>query len=893
MVKASAPDWIIKTKLAPPKLPEHLLDRPRLLEKFQEQLSYTLSLIHAPAGYGKTILMKQWFDIAAANRMSVCWLSLDDDDNQLEIFSYYLAATLQQAGIAAPPLHILDNNTEEAGTIKLLAAGFINSLAAHPGAVVIFLDDYHKIANRNIGALVRTLAQHAPENLHIVIASRKPADASETRFVSQADLAELTSADLKLTLEEFAALLTTEINPDNLRYVWDRIEGWPIAARIVNHTIAKGLISAEHISNFSGRTSDLGDYISDEIFSSLEEREKTFLLSTCLSSRFNADLANQLCGSGDAYDVLKTLRKMDLFLVALDSDDYWYRYHHLFQQFLNKKMQAEQAAAIPRLRTAAARWFLRNNYPQEAIEQALLSNDFDLAGEIIDAVGLWRLTIQGKISLATAYLNKLPMRVIEQYPSLIVMHIFMHTKAGDIAYAKSQLDRFLAASGGIMHWRGNPIDRQLRDSLSVIVSCLIDTYLDKPITTEVLASTTQLLAGTNPDDAIFLYTLHECLGHHRTEMAEFASALSHHGKSLEAAKKLDSAYAEIYIFFHRAGIYFHTLELDNAEQTLRTAAELIERNYPNDPNLEYALAVYRAVACYLKDDIENAEVKLQHACLESHSGDSWITLYFALFQVKCAIAAFHDNRESLTACIAQAGAIAQERMLTRLSQFARLTEIKFTLLLENPGSDKLKQFSAALDEIDAQRETASLSSFIPSLLWLIRARLLLCQQRFSDADALLTELLNRFGKTRQNQLLLEAMLLKALAAYNLNAPDDARKYCLSATTLGVTTQCKIFHRENARALQPVYQLTLDNCPEPQAAFVKSVLNAADTQQRHGLTEREYLTVRELAKGLSNREIAENICISEDTVKYRLKSVFKKWQVSSRDEAVQKAVRLRL
>lgn len=891
-----APDWIISTKLAPPRLPGYFIDRERLLEKFQENFTFTLSLIHAPAGYGKTVLLKQWYDIAVSGKLTTAWLSLDDDDNELEIFSAYLAAALEKAGLPSPALNAFANRSRASSNISRLAASFINTVSSFDATIFIFLDDYHKIIHQNCNSLIKTIAKHAPENLHLIIASRKTLAFSVESFRASHNFNELSSADLKLTLPEFETLLTTEISPVNLRYVWDRIEGWPIAARIVNHTLETGLISAEDISNFSGKTSDLGDYISDEIFSSLGAEEKSFLLTTCLSSRFNAELADRLCDTGDSYNIIERLKKMDLFLVALDSEDYWYRYHQLFQQYLIKKIQSEHPEKITEIRTASALWFYQNGYFQEAIEQALLSNDFALAGEIIDSIGLWRLTIQGKISLATTYLSKLPVEVIEKYPSLIVMHIFMHTKAGDIGYAKNKRDDFLKKSGNISHWQGKPIDAGLRDCLTIIVTCLIDTYLDKPIDQTALDATYQLVSRISPDDPIFLYTLHECLGHHRTDMAEFDNALAHHQKSLAAAKHLNSPYAEVYIYFHRAEIYFHRLELDQAGQELQQAATIVHSIYKDEPNLGFALSVFQAKACYLQYAIDDAFSALDNSAADINNVDSWITLYLALFEVKVGIEISRHNYTAAMAVLDQAETIAEDRLLIRLTQFAKITRIKLILLQNNRNQEQLNSLLSELETIAGQLE-APLSRLLPSLLLLTKARLLLHLENLEQAEQLLNPLIHEFKKHQQNRLLVEACLLKSLAMYLRDNQDSAREYCQLATALCLGGQYKGSHLENAQLLRPVYQLTAKTAPEPQATFLKEIIKTAAARvynsQRYGLTEREYHTVRELAKGLSNREIAENICVSEDTVKYRLKSIFKKWEVTSRDEAISKAIQLQL
>jgi len=362
---------LIQTKLHRPRVAGELIERPRLLAYLNECSNRPFTLISAPAGYGKTTLLTQWL---AQVPYQVAWLSLDENDNNLIGFlSYFVAAiqTLFPKGCSTT-LNLL--TVAQTPSLDYLTTTLINEIADLPQEFLLVLDDYHFITDKDIHQLISALIQQAPPPLHLVIASRQDAPFSITRLRASQAITEIRMADLRFTLEEVQSYLHlclgAQVSPEIVRILVERTEGWAVGLRLACLSLRDQEDYAGFLETFQGTNRYIMEYLVDEILSRQPQPIQTFLLCTSFLDRFCAPLGDALLEaiatnaeiSGgqeqlSSGEILAQLERDNLFVVSLDQQGEWFRYHHLFEDLLRHKLKAETTPAQrAALHTTASRW---------------------------------------------------------------------------------------------------------------------------------------------------------------------------------------------------------------------------------------------------------------------------------------------------------------------------------------------------------------------------------------------------------------------------------------------------------------------------------------------------------------------------------------------------------
>ncbi|HYN90079.1 MAG TPA: hypothetical protein VER55_16210, partial [Ardenticatenaceae bacterium] len=391
------PALLLATKLYIPPPRPNLVARPRLLARLDAGQQHPLTLISAPAGFGKTTLLSDWIQHRPAEtRWPVAWLSLDEHDNDpLRFWSYVIAALERAHG----PLHV---SLAEIGTAplgsplseQLLPAitAMSNALAGAPGDLTLVIDDYHLIEAPAIHDSLAFLLAHLPPCLHLVIASRTDPPFSLARLRAQGALTELRTADLRFTPAEAASFLREvmglHLAPQELAALEARTEGW-IAGL---HLAALSMQGREDIPGFlaafSGSHLYVLDYLADEVMRRQPEEVQRYLLRTSILDRLNDSLCDAVTGCQGSRSMLARLEQANLFLVPLDDQRRWYRYHRLFADVLRERLQQTEPEQLAELHRRAGAWYARREMAAEAIDHLLAGGDFAGAARLVERAGV-------------------------------------------------------------------------------------------------------------------------------------------------------------------------------------------------------------------------------------------------------------------------------------------------------------------------------------------------------------------------------------------------------------------------------------------------------------------------------------------------------------------------
>jgi LuxR family maltose regulon positive regulatory protein len=396
--------------------------RSRLSERLSRGAESALTLVSAPAGFGKTTLLAEWLAVVAAGGRSVAWLSLDQRDNDPALFWTYVVAALNTGapGDGAGALSHLQppQPPNEAGLVALL-----NDLDAISNDVVLVLDDYHVIDARDVQDGMAFLLEHLPPQIHLVIASRTDPPLPLARLRGRGELAEIRAADLRFTPSEAAAYLNEVmglvLTAADVAALEGRTEGWIAALQLAALSMQGREDTAAFIDGFAGDDRYIVDFLAEEVLQRQPEHVQHFLLQTSILDRLSGPLCDAVTGQDGGKAKLTALERGNLFLVPLDDRRQWYRYHQLFADVLHARLLDEQPDDVPELHRRASGWLEKNGERSEAIRHALAAADFERAADLVElAIPAMRRSRQE--AAVHRWLELLPDEVVRVRPVLRV-----------------------------------------------------------------------------------------------------------------------------------------------------------------------------------------------------------------------------------------------------------------------------------------------------------------------------------------------------------------------------------------------------------------------------------------------------------------------------------------
>ncbi|HYX58782.1 MAG TPA: hypothetical protein VE888_07205, partial [Streptosporangiaceae bacterium] len=413
---------LLETKLHVPRWRRSLVARPRLSERLSRGAESALTLVSAPAGFGKTTLLAEWLAVAAAGGRSVAWLSLDQRDNDPALFWEYLVAALNTAvpGAGAGVLSVLQppQPPNEAGLVALL-----NDLDAISDDVVLVLDDYHVIDARDVQDAMAFLLEHLPPQIHLVIASRTDPPLPLARLRGRGELAEIRAADLRFTPGEAAAYLNEvmglALTAADVAALEGRTEGWIAALQLAALSMQGREDTAAFIDGFAGDDRYIVDFLAEEVLQRQPGHVQQFLLQTSILDRLSGPLCDAVTGQDGGKAKLAALERGNLFLVPLDDRRQWYRYHQLFADVLHARVLDEQPEEVPGLHRRASGWLEQNGEPSEAIRHALAAGDFGRAADLVE-LAIPAMLRSRQEAAVLGWLELLPEEVVRVRPVLSV-----------------------------------------------------------------------------------------------------------------------------------------------------------------------------------------------------------------------------------------------------------------------------------------------------------------------------------------------------------------------------------------------------------------------------------------------------------------------------------------
>ncbi len=398
---------MLATKLFIPPAPAAVVSRARLLERLDSGLDRRLTLISAPAGFGKTTLVSEWLAGCATRNSDVrtAWLSLDEGESEPRRFLDYLVATLQTAapevGMGAARMLA----SPQPPPAEAVVAALLNDVAALPDRLILVLDDYHVVDETSVDDMLAFMLEHLPPCMHLVLLTREDPALPVARLRARGHMTEVRAADLRFTPAEAADFLTRvmglDLSAEDVAALEARTEGWiaglqmaAVALQAMTRQSAVGpdvragrAESAAFIQAFTGSHRFVVDYLMDEVLARQPDGLRDFLLRTSILDRMCGPLCDAITGRDDGARTLEDLERGNLFVIPLDDDRRWYRYHHLFADVLRTRCLADMPGAAPALHGHASAWYEHEGLRGDAIGHAFLAGDLERAADLVELAG--------------------------------------------------------------------------------------------------------------------------------------------------------------------------------------------------------------------------------------------------------------------------------------------------------------------------------------------------------------------------------------------------------------------------------------------------------------------------------------------------------------------------
>jgi len=890
----------MRTKLFRPRSASDVITRTHLIKRLNVALEDEITLVSAPAGFGKTTLLTQW--VQTIDRPNA-WLSLDEHDNELPVFVQSLVASVQTAFPDACGATAALFKAPRILPPDQIAPLLINDLADVPHDVILVLDDYHLIHNHEVHSLLELLVEHLPLQLHLVLICRSDPPLPVARWLAKGRLYELRGSDLRFMPEETEAFLTrmlgSEAAHETAGALNERTEGWAAALRLAALSLRDTSDRAsflEHLDNYTARS--IHSYLVGEILAQQTHEVQEFLEQTSILAQFCAELCAEVMGSDTSHEQVQStldwLERSNLFLIPLDTHQRWYRFHHLFQDLLQQRSQTHNSQEeLATLHTRASAWYARHDLIEEAIRHALLARDSSRATQLVEA-HFFQAFEQERLTLVEHWLHLLPEQQIQGSPLLLTAKAWISQARGQL----KELPRLLTAADQLL---AND-DRDTSDALDPpfkLLRGLMETlwslyYFFSGQAQDSLECARSALVWIPPGEEhmishatyYFVLTI-QATGQEEVALAAVQQALQEQSTSLSSTARLLFAQAYVYLAMGKFPLVEHT-----ARYLLHIAREadlVISQNYAH-----WLLGL----AHYEQNQLDEAAYHFSAVIADQYRAHFWV-----MRDALCGL--------TLTYQAQGLGTQAQEtaRTLLELVQEQHsLSELKVAFAF----CGRLALLQNEVEEASQWLEMAGEQEVRGPLFFLedppmTKVRLLLVkgdEVSIAEGQVLLTQIVQLVETIHNTRKMIQVLALQAWV-YDLQGREaEALDVLERALTLAhpggfmrsfsdLAPLAKLLHelRKHRKARQEVDK-NLDAYLQGILAAIDPVPALAGSQEdllvKEGLeplTRRELQILHLLDTDLTNKEIARELVVTTETVKLHTKHVYRKLSVNNRRAAV--------
>lgn len=931
---------LIKTKLFIPHLLKSLVPRPQLLEKLKEGAQKPLILISAPAGYGKTTLLAEWIDslqkAKSSNSWAICWLSLDASDNDTMRFLAYLTAALEKVN--------LEVSVESQELIRSSDSLFprtpltilLNDLQELDQSILLVLDDYQFIDNPAIHDGITFLLENLPRNAHVVIATRSDPPIPLSRLRARGQLSEIRADDLRFRPAEAARFLNQvfglDLSLEEITKLENRTEGWIAGLQLAGVSMQGRLDIPQFIEAFSGSHRFIMDYLAEEALSRQPLEVQSYLLQTSILDRLNDSLCdfvlnnhfeNQASGSHGSQESpvnqnnkpirLAALESMGLFIVPLDDERVWYRYHHLFADLLRTRLQDTSPTLVPRLHQRASIWYENQGVIEESILHALAADDWENASRLVD-LHMHEYLENGQMTTVLRWFERFPQDELYNKPKLCVQVAEMYSQAGMIDQIDPLLDHAeeivsdLKDGGesrdGLSEFTLSTEEVTVIRSMIPILRGLKAVCSGQP--QRAMDITQAALVSIPEMDLKELAVLYWVQGWAQRSLGNLNLALSLLINGTECATASGATLRDIWTDLGNVTRLVGKLpqSIDILEHSLQDAIDLGVQNQGNLCRDESFLSFLY----YERNQLDQAERYAKRALAHTQ----WWPSHNIIATANVSLAQIMLARNDLDGSLLALQKAEEERKNRLMTPFVHsLVEITWVQVWLKQGNwDLLDRWERKLISIFESKsgrdekidEYLELRLIMLIRLWIERTKQDQKKERYETGLSLLERLETSSRSSGRGNSLTVVLLYKAIILFCKERTNEAFRAldnCFAMAEPGDYMRIFLDIGEYSRDVIHAYlQQSYAIHKKYASKIFKEFRNSQPTEKQkvvlhEMLTPREISILQLLAEGCSNRDMAEQLVISEGTIKFHIHNILGKLDVTNRTQAILKARNLNL
>lgn len=891
------------------------MPRPRLLDTLIEGAGRRLTVIHGPAGFGKTTLAVQWRSRLRAEGKPVAWLSMDKDDNDPLRFLAYLIEAIRSAepSLGADLVSLLESQSDQIA--GFLLTELVNQLHDYGEDFYLFLDDWHLVKDKKSEEAIVFLLEHAPANLHLVITSRSRPSFPIFKLTLQNEVTEIQAADLRFDLAESEVFFRDlSITKTDLQTLLATTEGWVAALQLA-------MISLRSTGNrealfrwISGKHHAVGDYLTENVLNSLPEDLLGFLLNTSILGRFCGPLCSAVTGEANGMAILERAEHLQLFIVPLDDEREWFRYHHLFASHLQRRLERDHPERIRGLHLTAADWFEAQGLAEEAVAHALAAGDIARAINIVEASAMWFVE-RSYMATLLGLVGKLPPEQLADRPVLQAAiawsHCLIHHPEQALG-AVRHIETYLVA-----HQR--PDDDELALETRVIRAC-IEIYADRIDGVEALVR--PVLAKADGLHTWVVSVAANVLTYVLMHSHQYTEAIELQRWTKPYHEKTSGPFSQIYGHCFAGMAAYEQGHYSEAEASFKDALYLAQRRAGDHSHAARLAGAMLGKIYYEYNQIAEAESLLEDSIALGVEGGV-VDFSLASYIPYARLIALRGDEDRALQILDEGEQTARLLCLERLTACIAAERVRL-----HAGTGNLPQPSDGAAGPVTRTSFPNYANGIMAEVWeaerISAVRQALAEGRARDAHSLLDPLFDYTTLKGQNCLARTALILLALA-HDLNRDQRAAEEAM----IGALEACNAprairpFLDEGPRVVTILERLheryrrqLAGSPPRPVQTQISRILAtvrqpagaktgapgqtlAAEGAPHTETTLLEPLKVREIevlrlvGEGKSNKEIARYLGIGIDTVKWYLKAIYGKMGVSRRTQAIGEARRLGL
>lgn len=880
----------IKSKINIPKVRCKIVKREALFNKLNEAINYKLTLVTAPAGFGKSTLISSWLNFNVKNKYFTAWLYLCERDSEPIIFWKYIVHAIDkiEEGIMKDSILALNSFQFNSGFDTELLAVILNDLDDLEKDLLLVIDDLYLINNKEIYKQLKFFIGNLPYSVHIVIISRGIPEIGINKLRATDNMLQLSQEDLSFTKKEtetfFKEVMSVDISDNTINILGERTEGWAVGLQMAGLSLKNTKNEENFLNSFKGDHRYILDYLMEEVFSLLDKETQDFLMKTSILGEMNCSLCNRVAQIKNSQDFLEKIDNENLFIIPLDENKEWYRYHHLFKDFLGNRRAMAMESILPELYNAAAKWYKENDFYDEAINFYIEAKNYDEARIIVEKIGM-SLMFSGDMKKVYDWCMAIPREILCDRPRLCMNAAWFTCTNGNY----KATDNYLKCAEKALKVHGDEVDVKyffteimiIRGMLAILEkdSNKIIEYANKAKDYgnrhNTLRATNDLLKGS------------ACIYE-----GDVKAAITFYDECLQISKSTNNYY--IAVMANRNLIISKMLKgnIYEAEKQCIDLMEYLAERYVT--NIPAAAAIYNDLAdiYYQWNELDKATEWVKKALELGKKGEvKWILctsymilakIFFASSNIEDALK-YMDKAEKFT---------VNDKLFDTKLEFKM---VKANMLLRSgkpEGVEKLinNDIFKCLNKYNIAY----------SYYYLTKVRYLIFTNTLEEAEKLVVSLCETFELRKVNKVLAEALILKSIICEKKGNMQETIKVLIKAINISYKEKyLRIFLDEEKCLKSIIFRESVklkSMLEEKQQRFLNKIIEgfSSKVNMTGRLTDMEVLSSREmevlkyLQEGLTNLEIAAALFVSVNTVKTHLLNIYTKLDVHSRAEALAKA-----